>query len=40
MYFPKSYTVFAVALVLVFGVGLLLFVYFQGGVDSSIYLSS
>jgi hypothetical protein len=39
MYFPKSYTVFSVLLALVFLTGLLLFVYFQGGVEGAIHLS-
>lgn len=40
MYFPKSYAIGVVTLVLIFFVGLLLFVYFQGGVDSAIRLRS
>ncbi len=40
MYFPKSYTIGVVTLVLIFFVGLLLFVYFQGGVESAIRLGS
>lgn len=39
MYFPKSLTLGAVAMVLVLAIGLLVFIYFQGGVDSSIYSS-
>jgi hypothetical protein len=38
MYFSRTYTVWAVALVLMFGVGLLIFIYFQGGVEWSVYL--
>lgn len=38
IYFPKSFAIGAVVLVLIFAVGLLLYVYFQGGVESSIYL--
>jgi len=38
VYFPKSYTIGVVVLVLFFFIGLLLFVYFQGGVESAIRL--
>lgn len=38
MRFPKSLAVGISMLVLLFAVGLLLYVYFQGGVDRSIYL--
>ena len=38
MDFPKSLTIGICALVLILALGLLLFVYFQGGIDRSIYL--
>ncbi len=38
IYFPKSFVLGAVGLILIFAVGLFLYVYFQGGVESSIYL--
>ena len=38
MYFPKSFVLGAIALVLIFALGLILYVYTSGGVDSSIYL--
>ncbi|MGH9773052.1 MAG: hypothetical protein ACRD4Q_15360 [Candidatus Acidiferrales bacterium] len=38
IYFPKSFVLGALALLLFFMVGLFLYVYFQGGVESSIYL--
>jgi hypothetical protein len=38
MYFPKSYTIGITALVAIYAIGLLIFVYFQGGVDSAIHL--
>lgn len=38
MHFPKSLAIGISILVLLFAVGLLLFVYFQGGVERSIYL--
>lgn len=37
MRFPKSLAIGITLLVMVFAVGLLLFVYFQGGVERSIY---
>ena len=36
--FPKSLTIGIGALVLIFAIGLLLYIYFQGGVDNAIYL--
>ncbi len=38
LYFPKSLVLGIISLVLIFQVGLLLFDYFQGGVEGSIYL--
>lgn len=38
MYFPKKYTVLSVSFAALFLLGLLIFVYFQGGVDSAIHL--
>jgi hypothetical protein len=38
MYFPKSLVLGIVSFVLVFTIGLLLFIYFQGGVDWAIRL--
>lgn len=38
MYFPKSRTLGIISLVLLFAAALLIFVYFQGGVERAIYL--
>lgn len=38
MYFSKGLTLGAILLVLIFALGLFLFVYTSGGVESSIYL--
>lgn len=38
IYFPKSYVIGALCLLLIFAVGLILYVYFQGGVEASVYL--
>ena len=38
MYFPKSYTIGGVGLALILFLGLLIFVYFQGGVERAIHL--
>lgn len=38
LYFPKSLVLGVLSLVLIFQAGLLLFDYFQGGIDASIYL--
>lgn len=38
IHFPKSYAIGVVCALLIFAAGLILFVYFQGGIDSSIYL--
>jgi len=38
MYFPKTYALGAVGLVMILAIGLFLFIYFQGGVDSAIHL--
>jgi hypothetical protein len=39
IYFPRRSAVGIVLLVLVYAVGLLLWVYFQGGVDRAIHLT-
>jgi len=39
MYFPKSLVIGITMLILIFAAGTLLVVYFQGGVDSAIYLA-
>jgi preprotein translocase subunit SecG len=39
MRYSRSLTVWTVVLALIFFLGLLIFVYFQGGVDSAIRLS-
>ncbi|MGH9582078.1 MAG: hypothetical protein ACRD4O_03985 [Bryobacteraceae bacterium] len=39
IYFPKSFAIWAVFLVLIFAVGLMLYVYFQGGIDNAIHLA-
>ncbi len=39
MEFSRSLTVWTIVLVLIYAMGLLVFVYFQGGVDSAIRLS-
>lgn len=36
--FPKSLVLGIVTLVFLFALGLLTFIYFQGGVESSVYL--
>ncbi len=38
--FPKLLTLAALTAALLFGVGLLIYVYLQGGVDKAIYLTS
>lgn len=38
MYFPKTLAIATLVLVLIFATGLLVFVYFQGGVDRAIHL--
>jgi hypothetical protein len=38
MYFPKSFAIGIATLVLIFAVGLGVYIYFQGGVDSAIHL--
>jgi hypothetical protein len=38
MYFPKSLVMLITLLLLIFAVGLIIFVYFQGGIDHAIYL--
>jgi hypothetical protein len=38
LFFPKSLVLGILSLVLILQVGLLLFIYFQGGVEGSIYL--
>jgi hypothetical protein len=39
IYFPRHFAVGIVLLVLLYAVGLLLWVYFQGGVDRAIHLT-
>ena len=38
IYFSKSLAIWTGILLLIFGLGLLIFVYFQGGVDAAIHL--
>jgi hypothetical protein len=40
IYFPRNLAVGIVLLVLAFAIALLIWVYFQGGVDRAIYLST
>lgn len=38
MYFSRPLTLGIISLVLLFAFGLLIYIYFQGGVDSAVYL--
>ncbi len=38
VYFPKSLVIGAITLLLIFALGLILYVYFGGGADKGIYL--
>ncbi len=39
MYFPRHLAIGIVLLVIGYSIGLLIWVYFQGGVDSAVHLS-
>jgi hypothetical protein len=38
MYFPKSFALGIMGLVVLYTVGLFIYIYFQGGIDSAIHL--